>query len=115
MSGSKDQRAVSGQDVQQIAELARLRPDQEAVRQLTEELNGILEHVRLLETLDVSEIDEEDSITLDPVLYRDPKITPDELRGNAPGSIAPDWRDGFFVVPRLPALDQGGSPGDVVE
>lgn len=22
-----------------------------------------------------------------------------------PSEIAPDWRDGFFVIPRLPALD----------
>ena len=115
MSGSKDQRAVSGQDVRRIAELARLRPDQEAVRQLTEELNGILEHVRLLETLDLSGTDEEDPISPDSVSFRDPAIAPDELRGHAPGSIAPDWRGGFFVVPRLPALDQNGSPGKVVE
>ena len=115
MSGSKDQRAVSGQDVRRIAELARLRPDQEAVSQLTEELNGILEHVQLLETLDLSGSDEEDRISPDPNSFRDPAIAPDELCGDAPGSIAPDWRDSFFVVPRLPALDQKGSPGKVVE
>lgn len=29
----------------------------------------------------------------------------DSLHGH-PSEIAPDWRDGFFIVPRLPALDR---------
>ncbi len=107
MSTSEKRRAVSSEDVRRISELARLRPSDEALEQLTEELNGILEHVRVLETVDLSPIAGEEAISPDSGSFRDPGLIPDELEASAPSSIAPDWTNGFFVVPRLPALDRG--------
>lgn len=103
--------AVSREDVAKIAELARLHPDEGAIERLTGELNGILEHVRVLGEVDVSEVDE-DRWTLSEVEpFRDPGLPRDELAPGAPGDRAPQWRDGFFLVPRLPALD-GGDPSE---
>ena len=115
MSTARNARAVSGEDVRAIAELARLRPDEEAVEQLTDELNGILEHIRVLETLDLSWIDDGPADPSRLAGFRDPAIQPDELRPDSIGGAAPDWREGFFVVPRLPALGQGDSPRESAE
>ncbi len=101
--------SVSKEEVRRIAELARLRPDEASVERLTRELNGILEHIQRLESLDVSEVDETERISSDPVTFRDPELGPDALGEGGGEGIAPEWRDGFFLVPRLPALDQPNS------
>lgn len=97
--------AVSADDVRQIAVLARLRPDPEAIERLTEELNRILDHIRVLERLDLPDADEPGSAAEGAIRFRDPDLPPDALLGGAPSTAAPHWEDGFFVVPRLPALD----------
>ncbi len=101
--------AVGREEVRRIAALARLRPDEAMTDRLTAELNGILEHIRTLDEADVSSVDEPVRLPDEPVRFRDPSLAPDALAGGAPGSVAPGWRDGFFTVPRLPALD--GNPG----
>ncbi len=105
--------SVSREEVERIAALARLdvfgddesaaegRPS--AVR-LTEELNRILEHIATLEEADISEIGDPIRLPSDPVPFRDPGLEPDSLAEGAPADRAPRWRDGFFLVPRLPAL-----------
>jgi aspartyl/glutamyl-tRNA(Asn/Gln) amidotransferase C subunit len=92
-----------------MAELARLRPDESAVARLTEELNGILDHVRLLEEVDVAGVGDQDGSATDTLPFRDPDLERDELSPGAPGTIAPAWKDGLFLGPRLPALDGGSS------
>jgi aspartyl/glutamyl-tRNA(Asn/Gln) amidotransferase C subunit len=102
--------SVSEDEVRKIAALAKLAPGPEAVHRLTEELNGILGHVRVLERLDVPAGDEPRGPDEIPVL-RDPDLPPDPLAAGAPARLAPAWRDGFFLVPRLPALDEGSPRG----
>jgi aspartyl/glutamyl-tRNA(Asn/Gln) amidotransferase C subunit len=99
---------VSQEDVRKIAELARLHPDELSVVRLTEELNGILEHIRSLEEVDTSAVEGFEPWRSGSLPFRDPKLGPDHLSAGAPGDRAPEWVDGFFVVPRLPALDGGG-------
>ncbi|MEX0936154.1 MAG: Asp-tRNA(Asn)/Glu-tRNA(Gln) amidotransferase subunit GatC [Gemmatimonadota bacterium] len=99
--------AVSEEQVRRIADLARLKPDGAAIARLTGELNGILEHVRALERLDVEGPEDTVHGSNGAITYRDPDLEPDGLVAGAPGDRAPDWRNGFFVVPRLPALDGG--------
>lgn len=106
---------VREDDVRAIAELARLRPRLETIQQLTLELNGILDHVRALESLDLSGVAEEGTLAVGPVAIRDPGTRPDELAKDAVRRLAPDWRERFFVVPRLPALDGGPSRADESE
>lgn len=96
---------VTDSDVRKIATLARLRPQEEAVERLTRELNGILGHIRLLEEADITGADEAHWSSVDRAPTRDPSLSRDALAAGAPGTIAPDWKEGFFAVPRLPALD----------
>jgi aspartyl-tRNA(Asn)/glutamyl-tRNA(Gln) amidotransferase subunit C len=100
--------SVTEKDVRKIAELARLRPDDGAVARLTEELNGILEHIRSLEEVDTSRVADSEPWRAGQLPFRQPEMPPDRLAEGAPADRAPDWTDGFFVVPRLPALDSGG-------
>ncbi len=111
--------SVSKKEVERIAALARLdvldedEPAEEgrlSATRLTEELNRILEHVATLEEADISEIEEPIRLPLEAVPFRDPGLQPDNLQEGAPADQAPQWREGFFVVPRLPALvdDEAG-------
>ena len=72
---------------------------------LTSELNGILEQIRILEEVELPGATTEESVTSDISAFREPELPPDPLAPGAPGDRAPHWVDGFFVVPRLPALD----------
>jgi aspartyl-tRNA(Asn)/glutamyl-tRNA(Gln) amidotransferase subunit C len=101
---------VSEEDVRKIAALAKLAPDPEAIHRLTEELNGILGHVRVLERLEDSSAGE-GGVSDGPSVFRDPDLGPDPLGAGAPERLAPAWQDGFFLVPRLPALDEGPRGG----
>jgi aspartyl/glutamyl-tRNA(Asn/Gln) amidotransferase C subunit len=101
---------VSEEDVRRIAALAKLAPDPEAIHRLTGELNGILGHVRVLERLDLP-ASEEPTGSDEASVFRDPELPPDPLASGAPEKLAPDFRNGFFLVPRLPALDEGSRGG----
>jgi aspartyl/glutamyl-tRNA(Asn/Gln) amidotransferase C subunit len=109
VSAENDQAVVSEGDVRQIASLARLRLDERTIKALTGELNGILEHVRVLQTLQSADMNDGDGTAAKPgpVVLRDPSAQAEPLPPGSVERIAPDWREGFFVVPRLPALDQG--------
>jgi aspartyl-tRNA(Asn)/glutamyl-tRNA(Gln) amidotransferase subunit C len=98
--------SVTPDEVRRIGELARLRPGAEEVERLTGELNAILEHVDALEEADISGVEARaDGL---PPAFRDPDAPPDPLEGGDPATIAPQWRDGFFLVPRLPGLEEEG-------
>jgi len=105
--------SVSREDVARIAELARLRPDEASMARLTMELNRILDHVRLLEELDVSAIDESTRVTEGALPFRDPRTRADLLSEGAPANRAPAWGEGFFSVPRIAALDGDSTPSEV--
>jgi len=96
--------------VRAIAALARLRPREAAFERLTVELNRILGHVRALEPLDLSELDPEGAELHGRTRSRDPGMRPDAVGPDAAQALAPDWREGFYVVPRLPALEVTRSP-----
>jgi aspartyl-tRNA(Asn)/glutamyl-tRNA(Gln) amidotransferase subunit C len=97
--------SVSRDEVRRIAALARIRLDEATAERLTSELNRILEHVDTLAEADVSGIDEPLRLPDAPVPFRDPDLRPDLLEEGAPAAQAPDWREGFFAVPRLPGLE----------
>jgi len=95
--------SVTPEEVARIAELARLRPEPETVAQWTREMNAILAHMDALGEADVQGVQEEDAHL--PPVERDPAAEPDPLRAGGISGIAPQWREGFFLVPRLPALE----------
>jgi aspartyl/glutamyl-tRNA(Asn/Gln) amidotransferase C subunit len=94
---------IEKDDVQRIAKLAGLGPRPEDMERLQTELAGILAQMESLAdvSLDVPEAQEGE------------RSAP--LRADKPGAdalarpvreLAPDWRDGFFTVPRLAALGE---------
>ncbi len=109
--------SVGRDEVQRIAALARIHLDDEAADRLDAELSGILAHVDTLMEVDVSEAEE--ALVLPPPIrvpahpgvpesggvFRQVEQEVDALATGAPGDRAPEWSEGFFLVPRLPAVD----------
>jgi aspartyl/glutamyl-tRNA(Asn/Gln) amidotransferase C subunit len=96
---------VDRQDVAGAARMARLRLDATELDRLTAELADIIRHVAVLREADLSGVPPfsgfDDGAPLRPDTEgADPLVMP-------PGSAAPAWADGFFVVPRLAAHRKG--------
>lgn len=88
--------------VRGIAHLARLELRDAEVARLVGELEAILDH--FAELADVEPASGRGSVhgDLSPRLRADvPSADPLSV---PPRAFAPDWRDGFFVVPRLSAM-----------
>ena len=100
--------SVDREHVAAIAALARLRFDDEELSRITDELNQVLGHVETLRGLEVDDVPHED----DPLEGEGDALrgagadTPDTL-GAGIEAMAPDERDGFFVVPPLPGVHAG--------
>ena len=101
--------AVSESDVLHVASLARLALEGNHVPTLVRELNGILDHMAVLETVDVSTVGVDESAAMP---RREDVVAPVALvRPFA--AFAPAPRDGFLLVPRLSTHTQlGASEGD---
>ena len=97
--------AVSDADVLHVAALARLAMPAERVPALVRELNGILDHMAVLETVDVSSVGD-DARTAMP--RRADDIAPVSLARTL-ADFAPLPRDGFLLVPRLSTHSQLGA------
>ena len=98
--------AVERSEVTRIAALAKLRFDDHEIGRLTEELNDILEHCRALERVDLSEEDR-DAGSDASAPERMPGALVRDVLTVSPSELAPSKTEGFFLVPRLPALDMG--------
>ena len=99
--------SVDREEVERIAGLARLELEDDEAARLTAEMNRILAYAERLRgvSFDSSEApavggaDREDMSGV-----RDESLTdPDALHSEA-ASFAPEWRDGFFVVPPPPGV-----------
>lgn len=101
--------AVSDADVLHVSALARLAIPADRVPALVRELNGILDHMAVLETVDVSTVGDDVRAAMP---RRDDAVSPIAmLRPLA--AFAPSPRDGFLLVPRLGTHSQlGASEGD---
>ena len=104
--------SVSRREAERIATLARLHLEAEELERLTSDLNVILKHVDVLRSLKLVEASD-----LTPQLREALPSTrseaaeiPDALL-RPPGDIAPDWRDGFFVVPPPPRVRRSDGDG----
>lgn len=94
-----------------IAHLARLRFEDEELTRITADLNRILEHVESLKALDA---DGEDGhlptsgapTVADCAATRGDGAEVPDLLARDLSAVAPDWRDGFFVVPPLPGVHE---------
>ena len=105
--------SITREEILQIATLARLRLTDSESADLSHDLNQILEYV---DTLSSVEVPEEERLELGPpeAPDREPGQIPPDPMAHPPDESAPDFREGFFVVPSPPSLggpdDPGGSP-----
>lgn len=107
--------SVDHDDVRKMADLARLRLEPEETERLARELDSILEHMEVLRRVDTSgaEGPEADADGGDPAFgwVRTGDEPPDRLEASLE-VMAPAWDQGFFLVPRLPAMEREESAGD---
>jgi len=88
--------SVDRRDVERIATLARLRFDDEEIDRLTSEIKEILDHVEVLSGLADIRPPTPAATAADPAPSRPSE--PDTLKVDLE-VIAPNFSDGFFVVP----------------
>ncbi len=103
---------VSEDDVRYVASLARLALDASRVGQLVSELNGILGHMDVLARAQMG-TDPSSETGSDPIgmpLREDEEGTSTALTLPLT-QIAPEMKDGFFLVPRL-ATHEDSEPNE---
>jgi aspartyl/glutamyl-tRNA(Asn/Gln) amidotransferase C subunit len=100
--------SVGRDEARRIAGLARLRFEDDELTRVTAELNRILGLVESLRALESGHLATGGAPTVtDCAPTRGPGAEqPDALRGGLE-VVAPDWREGFFVVPPLPGVHEG--------
>ena len=98
---------IEPDEVREIAQLARLRLDDEEIARLSQELAAILGHIEELRQLDTTAVE--------PMTHAVPFDCP--LRDDQPGAMltvdealanAPDREGSFFRVPRIITAGGGG-------
>jgi aspartyl-tRNA(Asn)/glutamyl-tRNA(Gln) amidotransferase subunit C len=92
--------AVTRDDVVHVAALARLALPEERVPELVEQLNGILSHMDVLQKVDTTGVMGTAGVGDAAAPLRPDVVSPIPLLRPL-SEIAPAWRDGFFLVPRL--------------
>jgi aspartyl/glutamyl-tRNA(Asn/Gln) amidotransferase C subunit len=93
--------SVDRSDAERMAELARLSLDGQEMERLLEDLNRILDHVRVLQGIDAPE-GPEPEVGHGPT--RDPAADAPDALVHPLAAFAPELRDGFFVVPPPPGV-----------
>ena len=92
--------AVTREDVLHVATLARLALDETSVPRLVSELNGILEHMEVLQKVDTGGVMGAEGVGDAGMPLRADGGPPYPL-AHSREEFAPEMRDGFFLVPRL--------------
>jgi aspartyl-tRNA(Asn)/glutamyl-tRNA(Gln) amidotransferase subunit C len=96
--------SVSAEEVTRIARLAELAVDDAELPALTAQMGRIVDFVTQLAEL--PDLDSAGSYLVGPAVtpLREDVVRPASL-ARPPAAIAPEFVDGFFVVPRLGVLD----------
>jgi aspartyl-tRNA(Asn)/glutamyl-tRNA(Gln) amidotransferase subunit C len=96
---------IGRDEVLHVARLAELAVDEAELPRLVEQLDGIVAYVAQLDTLP----SEPGAAAFHPgpaqVAWREDKVQPVPL-AHSPAQMAPEFREGFFVVPRLSAMEE---------
>ena len=92
--------AVTRDDVVHIAGLARLAIPGDRMTELVEQLNTILGHMEVLQQVDTRHVDTTAQEGNEALPMR-PDAGPRFEMHRTLEEMAPDMRDGFFLVPRL--------------
>jgi aspartyl-tRNA(Asn)/glutamyl-tRNA(Gln) amidotransferase subunit C len=96
--------SVTHDDVLKIARLAELEVSEEALPLLAEQMSRILDYVRQINGLPASEGLRPFVPGPDAVRFRLDEVKPWPL-AFGPETLAPDFKDGFFLVPKLGAFE----------
>ena len=92
--------AVTREDVKHVAALARLGMTDDRAALFTAQLNTILGHMEVLEKVDVKKLEPLVGVGSDRAPLQ-PDQGPSVALDRPVSDIAPQARDGFFLVPRL--------------
>jgi aspartyl-tRNA(Asn)/glutamyl-tRNA(Gln) amidotransferase subunit C len=98
--------SVTHDDVRKIARLAELDVSDEALPLLAEQMSRILEYVAQINAVPASEGVKPFVPGPDAVKFRPDEVKPAPL-AFGPAQLAPAFKDGFFLVPKLGAFDEG--------
>ena len=101
--------AVTRDDVEHVAQLARLAIPEERMPELVRQLNGILEHMEVLREVNVTGVGATAGVG-DAGLPLRTDAGPQLPLARAREDVAPAMRDGFFVVPRLATHEREAEP-----
>jgi aspartyl-tRNA(Asn)/glutamyl-tRNA(Gln) amidotransferase subunit C len=102
--------SVSRDEVLKIAQLAELEVDEDALPALSEQMSRILEYVAQLST-SASETVKPFIPGPDALRFRPDEVKPSPL-AFGPDKLAPAFKDGFFLVPKLGQFDDGAVEGE---
>lgn len=91
---------VTIDDVKHVAQLARLGLTEERARDLTRDLNTILEHMAALSRVDTAGVEEASGVGAAGMRLREDK-GPAMSLAEPLAAFAPETRDGLLTVPRL--------------
>ena len=97
---------ITARDVLHVARLAELEVAEADLPNLTAQLDAIVAYVGQLAELTDGTTSASFVAGPSQVALRPDRVDPVPL-ARPPAAIAPDFRDGFFAVPRLSALDDG--------
>ena len=91
---------VSREEVLRIAQLAELDVDEETLPTLAEQMSRILDYVAQLSAVPANGTVKVFVPGPDAIRFRNDEVVPSQLEFG-PKEFAPDFKEGFFVVPKL--------------
>lgn len=97
-------------EVERVARLAGLELSDRELSRLAGEMAAVLRHVEEIRRLG-GEGDPPEEASGGEGPFRTDRVGSDPLHRPV-RELAPEWRDGHFVVPRLPALDEREGAGE---
>lgn len=92
--------SVGREEVLRIAHLAEIQVDEEALPALVAQMSRILDYVAQLNAVPAGETARPFLAGPDAIKFRSDEVKPWPL-AIAPAKLAPAFKEGFFVVPRL--------------
>ena len=92
--------SVDKDTVRKVARLSRIKLDEDRLEPMTDELNGILNWIELLNEVDVDGIEPMTSAVETTLTMREDKVTDGNIQFKVVAN-APRSEDGFFVVPKV--------------
>lgn len=99
---------IDRNEIARIASLARLQLDAQEADRLAADCGAILEYFVGLRDIDVGDAEPGDA-SQRPTPTREDRPDGDPL-ALTPEEMAPVWREGYYALPRLPAMDGDVEP-----